>query len=153
MGKKIFIAIIVVLVIIQFIRPARNISNGANPNDIAAHYTVPQNVQVVLQKACYDCHSNNTSYPWYTNIQPVGWWMQHHVNEGKQHLNFSEFASYNKKRKLKRLKDVSESVTEGWMPLDSYLWVHKEAKLTKEESQAIDSWATALAQQIDKTEQ
>lgn len=152
MLKKIGIALIAVLVIIQFFRPAKNISTAPEPNEISAKYHVPDNVYMCLQKACFDCHSNTTKYPWYNNIQPVAWWMASHIKDGKKHLNFSEFGSYPKKRKLKKLKEIGESVTEGWMPINSYLWEHKEAVLTKEETTAIANWADSLSQQIDKTE-
>lgn len=153
MLKKIGIGLLVILVVIQFIRPAKNISTAAAPNDIAAKYTVPANVYTTLQRACFDCHSNNTNYPWYNNIQPVAWWLQNHINEGKHELNFNEFAGYTKKRKLHKLDEIKESVTEGWMPLNSYLWIHKEAKLTKDEANAIAAWADALRAEIDNTEQ
>jgi len=152
MLKKIGIGLLVVLIVIQFIRPAKNISNAAAPNDISAKYNVPQNVYTTLQRACFDCHSNNTNYPWYADVQPVYWWLQHHVNEGKRELNFNEFAGYTKKRKLHKLEKIKKSVTEGWMPLDSYLWIHKDAKLTRDEATAIADWTDGLAAQIDKTE-
>ena len=74
--KKILIAIAAVLVVIQFIRPEKNISDLNGPNEIGKHYTVPDNVQAILKQSCYDCHSNNTRYPWYANVEPVGWWIQ-----------------------------------------------------------------------------
>lgn len=82
MLRKILIVLVLLLVILQFVRPERNLDNSVNPNDIAVHYPVPENVQAILKKACYDCHSNYTHYPWYTNIQPVGLWLQNHINEG-----------------------------------------------------------------------
>src|SRR6266513_1873362 len=108
MGKKILIIILVILVVIQFIRPARNISTTESPNDITKHYEVPDSLKNILAVACNDCHTNNTRYPWYSNIQPVGWWLQWHVNEGKHHLNFSEFASYNPKKQYKKLDESAE---------------------------------------------
>lgn len=153
MARKILMLLFAALVIIQFLRPSENTSNGVEPYEISARYHVPQNVYISLQKACFDCHSNTTKYPWYFNIQPFAWWMQHHVNDGKKHLNFSEFGSYTKKRKLKKLNEIKESVTEGWMPIDSYLWIHKNAKLTKNETDAIASWADSLSKQIEQTEQ
>jgi hypothetical protein len=96
--------------------------------------------KAVLEVACYDCHSNNTRYPWYANVQPVAWWLQGHVKEGKQHLNFSEFTTYAPKKQHHKFEEIKEAVTDGWMPLDSYKWIHKDAVLTKEQSEAIAKW-------------
>ena len=152
MLKKILIGFLVVFVILQFIRPARNESATPSANDISTAYNVPENVQVVLKKACYDCHSNNTHYPWYINIQPVGLWMQNHVNEGKDELNFSEFASYKPKRKAHKMEEVVEQIEAGEMPLSSYTIIHKEAVLNSEEKRLLIDWAKALFQQIKATE-
>lgn len=148
MLRKILIGLLVALVIIQFIRPERNVVSAMSANDISTKYTVPDDVNKVLQKACNDCHSNNTVYPWYSNIQPVGWWLQNHVNEGKEELNFSEFATYKNKKAAHKLEEVVELVEEGEMPLESYTIVHKEAKLTNEEKATLVAWAKALHQQI-----
>src|SRR3954465_5828094 len=133
MAKRIFLIVIAVLVIIQFIRPTRNISTSESSNAIAKHYQVPDTINNMMKVACNDCHSNNTRYPWYTNIQPVGWWMQHHVNEGKEELNFSEFAAYTAKRQNHKMEEVGEQIEKGEMPLNSYLWIHKDASLTAQE--------------------
>lgn len=138
------IAVGVVLLVIQLVRPARNISSLESPSDISTRFTVPGDVHAILEKSCYDCHSNNTVYPWYANIQPVGWWMQWHVNDGKRHLNFSEFASYPERRQKKKFEEIEDAATNGWMPIDSYLWMHHDAKLTEEQSKAVAAWATAL---------
>ena len=148
MKKKILIAIAAILIIIQFIRPERNIQ-GAKTNYIGNKYAVSTNVQSILDKACMDCHSNNTTYPWYTNIQPVGFWLQHHVNEGKQEINFDEFLSYSPKKAHHKLEECIEMVKEGEMPLNSYTWTHSNAKLTQEEKMAISDWASSIMKQIE----
>lgn len=145
--KKILFALLIILIIVQFIRPSRNESNAAE-NDISTVYPVPDDVQLTLKKACYDCHSNHTLYPWYTNIQPVGWWMQNHVNEGKAELNFSEFATYKPKKQDHKLDEVIELVEKGEMPLSSYTVIHKNAVLTSEEKNALIAWAKGVRQQI-----
>jgi len=94
MRRKILLIIIVILIGIQFIRPAKNQSADVLTSDISHAYSVPQNVSVILKKACNDCHSNNTAYPWYAEVQPVAWWLNHHIEEGKNELNFNEFAAY-----------------------------------------------------------
>jgi hypothetical protein len=143
--KKILIAISVALVAIQFIRPAKNISDLNGPNEIAKHYTVPENVQNILKQSCYDCHSNNTNYPWYTNIQPVGLWIQlTHVNDGKRHLNFSEYGSYPEKKAKHKFEEIADEVREGEMPLGTYTLIHGDAKLSSEQTKALVDWADAL---------
>ena len=148
MKKKIFLVILALLVIIQFIRPAKNVSTSISANDISKHFTVPEDVNQILKKACNDCHSNNTIYPWYTNIQPVGWWMANHVKGGKSHLDFSEFAGYTPKKQHHKLEEVIEMVKENEMPLNSYTWVHKDAVLTTSEKTLIVNWAEILRKEI-----
>ena len=148
MIKKIAYILLALLVIIQFIRPARNISTAESANHIGKKYTISASMAGILEKACYDCHSNNTVYPWYANVQPVGFWLDNHVKEGKGELNFSEFLTYTPKKARHKMEDVVEQVKEGEMPLNSYTWMHKNAKLTQEERSAITIWADALAKQI-----
>ncbi|MGV2480164.1 UNVERIFIED_CONTAM: heme-binding domain-containing protein, partial [Salmonella enterica subsp. enterica serovar Weltevreden] len=84
----------------------------------------------LLRTACYDCHSAQPAFPWYTNIAPVSWWIRHHIDEGQHELNFSDWGSYSEKRKNHKLEECIELVEEGEMPMASYTWMHKEAKLT-----------------------
>ena len=142
--KRIGIALLMVLIGIQFIRPTRNESDAMGKNEISMHYQIAPEIHAVLKQSCYDCHSNHTRYPWYTNIQPVGWWMQSHVNEAKQHLNFSEFGTYPEKKAKHKFEEIEDAAANGWMPLDSYLWMHHDAKLTVDQSKAIAEWARAL---------
>ena len=150
MRKKIFLILLAILVIIQFIRPARNISSTRSVNDISKHYEVPDTVKRMMEVSCNDCHTNNTTYPWYTNIQPVGWWMQWHVNDGKRHVNYEEFASYTPKRQHKKLEETAEMIKEGEMPLGSYLWIHHDAKLSDAQKELLINWATQLKDSIAK---
>jgi hypothetical protein len=144
MKRKITFGLLAILVVIQFFRPTRNSAAEENANEISKHYTVPADIHVVLKKSCYDCHSNNTAYPWYASIQPVGWWLQGHVDEGKRELNFSEFGTYDQKKAKHKFEEIEEMVREGEMPLGSYTLIHGDAKLSAEQSAAIASWAGAL---------
>jgi hypothetical protein len=146
--KKIFIGLAVVFVAIQFIRPAKNADAAITANHIEQLYPVPENVHAILAKACYDCHSNNTRYPWYDNIQPVTWWLNDHIKEGKDELNFSEFGTYTLQRQAKKLKKSAHEVDEGEMPLSSYTIMHTDAKLTDAEKQVLMSWAKDLSLKI-----
>jgi hypothetical protein len=148
MIKKIAYVLLAALVIIQFFRPARNISTAKSPNDISNKYAVPASVQEILNTSCYDCHSNNTVYPWYANIQPVAWWLADHVNEGKKELNFSEFITYSPKKAHHKLEEVIEMVKEGEMPLQSYTIIHQNAKLSDAQKLEISNWADGLMKEI-----
>lgn len=148
MKRKILVLALIALVIIQFFHPARNIHAGPFPNDISMKYAESAEVKQVLEKACNDCHSNNTVYPWYSNIQPVAWWLQNHVNEGKRELNFNEFLTYPAKKQDHKLEELMETVKEGEMPLNSYTWVHTNAKLTVEERRLLTDWAANIRKLI-----
>jgi hypothetical protein len=148
MVKKILYTLLILLVIIQFIRPNKNVALEVSANDIEEHYAVPDNVRSILKKACRDCHSNHTEYPWYANIQPVAWWLNDHVQEGKKHFNLSEFAAYPPKRADHKLEELVESQEDHWMPLQSYQRLHKEAVLTEAETQEVINWANGLRKQI-----
>jgi hypothetical protein len=148
MLKKIVLALFIALIVIQFFHPKKNISAGPFPQHIEAVYSVPADVKAVLVKACYDCHSDNTTYPWYSRVQPVSWWLANHVNEGKGELNFSQFGAYSAKKQKHKLEEVTEMVKEGEMPLNSYTWMHGDAKLTDAEKTLLTSWADGLRTQI-----
>ncbi|MEO6995607.1 MAG: heme-binding domain-containing protein [Lacunisphaera sp.] len=148
MIKKALLGVGLLLVVAQFIRPAKNISSGPETADISTKFTVPPEVKRVLQKACYDCHSNQTHYPWYAGIQPVGWWLAKHVKNGKAHLNFSEFATYSAKRTADKFDQISDEVSQQAMPLRSYKWGHPEARLTAAEMKLLIDWADHLHDEI-----
>lgn len=146
--KGLFYLLLLGFVIIQFFRPAKNKSEGTSKNDISTLYTVPLDVQNILKTSCNDCHSNNTVYPWYAEIQPVSWWLNSHIEDGKKDLNFSEFATYRIRRQYKKLEEINELVKENEMPLDSYLWIHKDAKLSDQQKLTIANWAEAVRDSI-----
>ena len=143
-AKKVGIAFLIIIVAIQFIRPSKNMHEVDASKQIASVAIVPENVNVILKKACNNCHSNNTIYPWYSNIQPVYFWLDNHINEGKKHLNFDEFATYRLRKQYHKMEEVVEMVQEGFMPLKSYVLIHDEADLTKEERVTLTNWAQAV---------
>ena len=142
--KRFLVIMLVILVIIQFIRPAKNTSAGPWANDISSRYPIPDTVNKIFQVACYDCHSNNTRYPWYSNIQPVYFWLANHVKDGKAGLNFSEFATYSLRKQFNRFKGIASEVKDGGMPLPSYLWIHTDAKLSDDQKNMIITWANSM---------
>src|SRR5438045_9007752 len=115
MKKKILIVFILLLFAIQFIRPAKNKMTERSAQDISSVHNIPQPVSDILEKSCNDCHSNNTIYPWYAEIQPVGWWLNDHIEEGKEELNFNEFASYKIARQFKKLEEITEQIKKDEM--------------------------------------
>ncbi len=150
MLKKIGIGLLVVLIGIQFIPTKKNQTSIVSANSIERKYNTPENVQAILKKACFDCHSNNTVYPWYSHIQPIGFWLNNHINEGKEELNFSEFNSYENKKARKKMEKVISSQEKGWMPLSSYTLIHKDATLTSTEKTIIIDWAKSVQQLLIK---
>ena len=143
-GKKILLIASAVFIVLQFFQPKRNNRLGTSNNDITKIYKVPENVKAILKNSCYDCHSNSTRYPWYTLIQPIGWFMNSHVEEGKSELNFNEFGSYSSRRQRSKLRSIGESIEDGSMPIASYTLIHKSAKLTSQEKISIKVWLAGL---------
>jgi Haem-binding domain len=142
--KRIMLVLLAALVIIQFIHPKKNKAEGPQPNYIGARYAIPEDVKTILAKACNDCHSNNTKYPWYATLQPVHWWMDKHVVDGKKHINYDEYTHKPLRYQYHKMEETIEMVKEGEMPLKSYTWTHTDAKLSAEEKAKITGWAQAV---------
>ena len=150
MIKKILIVLALALVVIQFIRPAQNLSANTT-NDISTLYPMPSDVKLIVDKACADCHSNKTAYPWYATIQPVAFWLADHVNEGKSEFNFNEFAGYRIAKQNHKLEEVIEQIKEGEMPLYSYTLIHRDANLTDAEKATLINWCQNIMDTIKAT--
>jgi hypothetical protein len=142
--RKIGVLILIIIVVMQFIQPNKNLADGLGDSDISKVYALPDGLHKTLMNKCYDCHSNNTRYPWYFNIQPIGWWLAAHVHDGKEELNFSEFKNYDQKRATHKLEEIGEVVEDKSMPLKAYTMFHEEAKLTAEDEKAIFAWLASL---------
>ena len=138
--KRLLLFLLVVFIFIQFFHPVKNKSASPEPNNIAMKYHIPPRVQIILENSCYDCHSNNTRYPWYNNIQPVAWWLNDHIKSAKEALNFSEFSSYPINEQYKRFDDLNDEVKKGDMPLPSYTWIHRSSILSDSERLLIANW-------------
>lgn len=149
--KRTFQVLLLAFIVIQFFRPTKNKAEGIGNNDISKIYAVPGDVGSILKTSCYDCHSNNTVYPWYAEVQPVAWWLNNHITDGKKDLNFSEFKTYSIRRQYRKLEEINELVKENEMPLDSYLWIHKNAKLTDQQKLTLATWVTAVRDTIKAT--
>lgn len=146
--RKIFWALLFVLIAIQFIRPAQNKNGQVLPIDIIRVYAIPENVKIVIRNACYDCHSNNTNYPWYVNLQPIAWIMARHIKHGKKDLNFSEFGDYSKRRQISKFKGIADQVENNDMPLSSYKLMHRNARLSQVDKKLIVDWMRKTADSL-----
>ena len=139
--KKILVVFVAAIIVLQFIRPGLNKSNQVLTTDIAKVVTIPDNVLSLLKNACYDCHSNNTDYPWYSNFQPMGWLLAYDIKRAKNELNFSEFGAYSQRRQLSKLDGIANSIKDDIMPLKSYKIMHKSAQLSTDEKSRLINWA------------
>ncbi len=150
MIKKILVGLLIVLIVMQFIRPEKNLSADTT-KDITTKYPMSDSVKLVFDKACADCHTNKTNYPWYTAIEPIGYWTANHVKDGKRHFNLNEFAGYRIGKQNKKLEECIEQIKEGEMPLPSYTLIHQEAKLTEAEKALISDWCQNIVDTIKAT--
>ncbi len=141
MIRKVAIVTVFALVVLQFFPSSRNLNSDLVASDISIVKHVPSDVMELLHVACYDCHSNNTRYPWYASVQPLGWWINRHVAQGKHHLNFSDFGKYSIKKSNHKLDEIAEIVGEGEMPLGSYSLMHASARLNSNQRQLLINWA------------
>jgi mono/diheme cytochrome c family protein len=133
----------------QFVRPAKNTPvAGSHEHDLFSRHTAPAEVRAAFQRACYDCHSNETRYPWYAEVQPAGWFLATHVRDGKKHLNFSEFWKQPEGRARRQLEACLDEITEGTMPLASYTWIHRQARLTDAEIEAVAAWVEKTGDEL-----
>lgn len=151
--KVILIAMLLFLIAIQFIPVSSNQDNQIKNTDITRIYPVPRQVQAIIKKAFYDCHSNYTPYPWYANLQPVRGWMASHISQGKRELNFSEFGSYSKYKQQSKLRAIINSIQDKTMPLASYTLIHKNAKLTPAAQTLVISWMEKTKDGLSLTNQ
>lgn len=152
--KKIAVLLLVVFVIMQFFRPDKNSTDNQEYVAAFENETKPNiEVKQLLKTACYDCHSNHTAYPWYNNITPLSYWIDDHIEHGKEELNFSDWASYSVKKKDHKLEELIEEVEEDEMPLNEYTWTHAEARFTEDQRKLLMAWAKEARLQYQKDEQ
>ena len=149
MFKKILLFLLIAFIGIQFIHPKPNKATGEQPNFIGKSFPIPDDVKSILHKACNDCHSNNTRYPWYSNIQPVDWWLTHHIKEGKAQVNYDDYANRSLRYQYHKMEETIEQVKKNQMPLNSYTWIHKDAILTDEEKSKLIGWAESVMKSME----
>jgi hypothetical protein len=140
---------LVALIVIQFFPITLNESDTVPQSDFMVENQVPATIKNRLQVSCYDCHSNNTDYPWYSKVQPAAWYLEDHIQEGKDELNFNEWAEYSDRRKNSKLRSIISQIEEDKMPLDSYTLIHKDAILSDEDKRVIIDYMTALKDSLE----
>ena len=146
--KWIVIVLIVVFLGIQFVRPARTNPPVDESQTIFARTQMTPQVSAIFERSCRDCHSNKTVWPWYTNVAPISWWLSSHVNEGRQNLNLSEWGRLAQDRRDRKLRQICDEVSDGVMPLSSYVPMHPQAKLSAEDKKTLCDWTEAERERL-----
>ncbi len=136
---------------IQFVRPVTTNPPIVAEQTLEAATQVPENVQKILTRSCSDCHTNNTNYPWYSKISPASSFLANHIKDGRRNLNFSEWGTYETRLKRKKLDEVCEQISAREMPLPSYLWIHRDAKLSDNDIKTLCDWAEAERAKLSET--
>ena len=127
--------------VLQAVRFPRNLGERHGAQSLERQHALPAEIDQLLSRACYDCHSDRTVYPWYANVQPMGWLIEKHVIDGKARLNFSNFARLDAEAAAHHFQEIVEVVERHEMPLPSYLWLHPEAQLSDAEQASLIAWA------------
>lgn len=138
------VVLVGLMILIQFIRPDRSAPEVVPAEDFITLSQPPAELAIQLRAACYDCHSNETVWPWYTQLAPISWWIGNHINEGKHHLNFSEWGTLPPKKQAHKIEECQEMLDEEKMPLKSYTWIHQEAKLSDVDRKVLSDWFKTL---------
>jgi hypothetical protein len=149
-GWIILIVLLAIFIILQFFGINRSVPQTDPNKDFMAVANPPQEIQALMHDACYDCHSNETKYPWYSHIQPGGWFMQNHIDEAREHMNFSEWGDNSTDTQMDKLKHSANMVKRKKMPLKSYLFLHPEARLTDEEIGTLSDWFNNYRESLSK---
>ncbi|MCB0643577.1 MAG: heme-binding domain-containing protein [Phaeodactylibacter sp.] len=142
--KRILLGLALVLLVMQFFRIDKSQPSVVPAQDFLTIYQPDVEVATLIKQTCYDCHSYQTEFPWYTNIAPVSWWIKHHIDEGTEHLNFSIWGTYPAGKAAHKLEECAEEVEEGHMPLPSYTWMHGAAKLSDAQRQQLSAFFEGL---------
>ncbi len=146
--RIIALVLLVVFVGIQFVPTERNQTDLVPETDFLLVNNTPANIGKLLQVSCYDCHSNNTAYPWYNKIQPMAWFLEDHIMEGKKELNFSEWDNYSNRRKNSKIKSIISQIEDDEMPLFSYTLIHRNAVYSDSEKELVLDYMKDLNDKI-----
>lgn len=147
---KILMVVLAVFIVLQFFGVDKTVPETEPSSDFLNIHQPPDNVESIFRSACYDCHSYETTYPWYSNIQPVAWWLQDHIEEGRDEMNLSTWQDYSAEDADHYLEEMIEVVDEEEMPLPSYTWAHSEARLTDAQRNELTAWVRDLRQNLQQ---
>lgn len=150
--KKILIALLVVLVVLQFFQIDKTNPAVDESKDFLKTQNTPEEIASIIKTSCYDCHSNESKYPWYSNVQPAGWFLKDHIDEGRRELNFSTFTDYELKRQDHKLEECIEYIEKDEMPLGSYTLVHREAALTEAQKNTLIEYFKSVRTKLNYKE-
>ena len=148
--KKILLVLAILLLFIQSFRIDKSTKPVDSSKDFISLTSPSTEVNQLLKTACYDCHSNQPTFPWYANVAPISWWIKHHIDEGSEHLNFSEWGTFTPKRKHHKLEECVEMLEDGEMPMSSYTWMHNESKLTDAQRLLLVNWFKGLKESSEQ---
>lgn len=155
--KKVFkisaCVLFLAFVALQFYRPDRSAPPIVAAETLEASADVPENVEQILARSCNDCHTNKTNYPWYSQIAPASIFLANHISEGRRQLNFSVWNTYEAARRRRKLGEICEQVSDGEMPLPSYLWIHRNAGLSPDDVKILCDWTEAEKARLAKAKQ
>jgi hypothetical protein len=146
--QRIVLGLVLVVAGMQLIRPDRTNPPIDAAKSVQATATVPAEVGALLKRSCYDCHSSETRWPWYSNVVPLAWGVANHVKEGRAALNFSEWGSYPVRQRTRLLEKMCDEVREGKMPLKQYIWLHRDATLTEADWKLVCDWSMEEADRL-----
>jgi len=150
--KKILIALLVVLVVLQFFQIDKTNPAVDESKDFLKTQNTPEEIASIIKTSCYDCHSNESKYPWYSNVQPAGWFLKDHIDEGRRELNFSTFTDYELKRQDHKLEECIEYIEKDEMPLGSYTLVHRDAALTEAQKNTLIDYFKSVRTKLNYKE-
>ena len=150
--KKILAVLFVVLLILQVFQIDKVNPPINKGTDFLTIKETPPVIATIIRNSCYDCHSNETEYPWYSYTQPAGWFLKSHIDEGRRKLNFSTFATYEPKRQAHKLDECIELVEKEAMPLDSYTIIHQKAALTPEQRKTLIDYFKRIKEDTERKE-
>ena len=150
MLKKIGLLLLLALVVIQFFRPEQTNPEASASSDFLAVSQAPAPIGKILRQSCYDCHSHETTWPWYAQVAPVSWMVSNHVKDGRKHLNFSTWGEYPAKKQDHKLEECAEEVHKAAMPMVNYTWLHSDAKLSAEQRKQLVNWFERYRQQLQQ---
>ena len=142
--KPILLIVLIILIIIQFFAIDKTNPPVNASQDFVFYTNTPPKVASILKVACYDCHANTTKYPWYTSIQPIAWWIKGHINNGRKHLNYSEWTLYDTKKQRHKIEEMIEVLEDKEMPMLSYMIAHQDAWIDEQQRQLVVEWLKTL---------